>query len=90
MIPFFSASIFSLFVSTQITLTPISAKQVPVGQGKRQETLSRDITAQQRYLVLARGFHRSFFAGDADPVSYTHLWGWLFPGAVAEERAVVF
>lgn len=34
---------------------------------KRQETLSRDITAQQRYLVLARGFHRSFFAGDADP-----------------------
>lgn len=38
-----------------------------VWQGKRQETLSRDITAQQRYLVLARGFHRSFFAGDADP-----------------------
>lgn len=33
---------------------------------KRQETLSRDITAQQRYLVLARGFHRSFFAGDTD------------------------
>lgn len=25
-----------------------------VWQGKRQETLSRDITAQQRYLVLAR------------------------------------
>lgn len=37
-----------------------------VWQGKRQETLSRDITAQQRYLVLARGFHRSFFAGDTD------------------------
>ena len=33
---------------------------------KRQETLSRDITAEQRYLVLARGFHRSFFAGDTD------------------------
>ncbi len=27
-----------------------------VRQDKRQETLSRDITAQQRYLVLARGF----------------------------------
>lgn len=37
-----------------------------VWQGKRQETLSRDITAQQRYLVLTRGFHHSFFAGDAD------------------------
>lgn len=37
-----------------------------VWQGKRQETLSRDITAQQRYLVLARGFHCSFFAGDTD------------------------
>ena len=30
-----------------------------VWQGKRQETLSRDITAQQRYLVLARGFQRT-------------------------------
>lgn len=36
-------------------------------QGKRQETLSRDITAQQRYLVLARGFQRTVFAGDDDP-----------------------
>lgn len=38
-----------------------------VWQGKRQETLSRDITAQQRYLVLARGFQRTIFAGDDDP-----------------------
>ena len=33
---------------------------------KRQETLSRDITAQQRYRCSPWGFHRSFFAGDTD------------------------
>ena len=38
-----------------------------VRQGKRQETLSRDITAQQRYLVLDRGFQRIVFAGDDEP-----------------------
>ena len=29
-IPFFNASILLIFVSTQVTSTPISAKQVPV------------------------------------------------------------
>lgn len=38
-----------------------------VWQDVWQETLSRDITAQQRYLVLARGFQRTVFAGDDDP-----------------------
>lgn len=38
-----------------------------VRQDVWQETLSRDITAQQRYLVLARGFQRTVFAGDDDP-----------------------
>lgn len=38
-----------------------------VRQDVWQETLSRDITAQQRYLVLDRGFQRTVFAGDDDP-----------------------
>lgn len=38
-----------------------------VRQDVWQETLSRDITAQQRYLVLDRGFQRIVFAGDDDP-----------------------
>ena len=38
-----------------------------VWQDVWQETLSRDITAQQRYPVLARGFQRTVFAGDDDP-----------------------
>lgn len=38
-----------------------------VRQDVWQETLSRDITAQQRYLVLARGIQRTVFAGDDAP-----------------------
>ena len=55
-------------VPINVCMQPARLFLVPgVRQDVWQETLSRDITAQQRYTVLARGFQRTVFAGDDDP-----------------------
>ena len=61
-----SAVISRFFESLKAKIQAYQRKKRRANKRVRATTLSRDITAQQRYLVLARGFHRSFFAGDTD------------------------
>lgn len=73
-------------VPISVCMQPAWLFLVPgVRQDVWQETLSRDITAQQRYPVLARGFQRTVFAGDDDPEAWCsalHLEPWQGNGLV--------